>query len=68
MAAGTGMCQEVRHRGQHAHHVLPRGRGGSDDVENGLWVCWEAHDTIHDEPELAEKLGLLHRSGSSMPG
>lgn len=62
MAAGMGMCQSVRHRGQHAHHLQPRGRGGSDDPANGLWVCWEAHDWIHDHPEEAERLGLLRAS------
>jgi hypothetical protein len=68
VADGLDVCQPVRHQGQHAHHRLPRGRGGDDNPENGLWVCWEAHDWIHAHGDEAEQLGLLRPSGSSMPG
>jgi hypothetical protein len=62
-AAGLGLCRVEPHYGQHAHHVLPRGRGGDDDPENGRWLCWEAHDAVHAAPAEAMARGLL-RSGS----
>jgi len=63
-AAGLGICRDVRHHGQHAHHVVPRGRGGSNDPSNGRWLCFEAHDWVHAHSTQAEALGLLARSGS----
>lgn len=30
------------------HHIIPKGRGGSDDPSNIITVCHEAHRAIHD--------------------
>ncbi len=48
-------------RGQcHRHHVLPRGRGGSNDASNLIWVCGAHHDWIHNvNPGRARNLGVL---------
>lgn len=59
MCAGLSICRNVRHKGDHAHHILSRGRGGGNDPSNGIWVCWQAHDWIHAHPAEAEMLGLL---------
>jgi 5-methylcytosine-specific restriction endonuclease McrA len=37
------------------HHVLHRGRGGSDDLENLAWACADCHAKEH----LQVKWGLL---------
>lgn len=28
------------------HHILPRGRGGTDSPDNGAGLCWLCHDYI----------------------
>jgi len=57
--AHTPDCPPGRHYGQHAHHVVPRGRGGGNDPTNGLWVCWRAHDFIHRHPQASVENGWL---------
>lgn len=47
----------------HAHHLLPRARGGRDLVENGITACGACHRTIHAWPAAAESKGWLLRSG-----
>lgn len=32
----------------HAHHLCPRGRGGTDDPSNGAALCWICHSKVHD--------------------
>lgn len=48
--------------GIHYHHILPRGRGGTDTVDNTVQLCGFAHRWVHDHPEAANKLGLLDHS------
>lgn len=43
----------------HAHHVLPRSRGGPDTLENLIAVCFTHHQWIHAHPIDAGRLGLL---------
>lgn len=52
------------------HHVLPRHKGGGDELEN-LITVWNGatrfgaggcHQRIHDNPRLARCLGLLSMS------
>lgn len=62
-AAALWRCQ-VRAFGcygaaQHAHHVLPRGKGGPDTFENLLAVCATCHLFIHDNPRWAAERGYL---------
>ena len=45
--------------GLHVHHVLPRSRGGSHDVENLVLLCSWHHEWAHGHPELAKGYGLL---------
>lgn len=33
----------------HAHHVVPKGKGGSHRVENLQTVCKQCHDSIHGQ-------------------
>jgi hypothetical protein len=56
-AAIPGVCLG---RGDAAHHLTPRGRGGSDDPANLLWVCNAGcHAYLHAHPEWAKAQGLL---------
>ena len=32
----------------HAHHIVPRARGGSHDPQNGLALCARCHSGVHD--------------------
>ena len=31
----------------HFHHIVSRGAGGDDTIENGLWLCAKCHDKKH---------------------
>lgn len=53
------LCNE--NKSVHAHHVLSKGRGGSDDPINGVGLCFSCHRFLHDNPLTAEALGLLER-------
>ena len=33
--------------GLHAHHRLPKSRGGTNEPENGVCFCWRCHDLCH---------------------
>ena len=46
-------------RAEHAHHVIPRGRGGLDLLANLCAVCHVCHRSIHDHPAAAGEAGLL---------
>ena len=46
-------------RGSHAHHLRPRGRGGTDEIENTEWTCSWCHSQVHANPEEARKRGWL---------
>lgn len=46
-------------RADHAHHVLPKGRGGKNTLSNGLAVCWTCHATIHAWPAASEAKGFM---------
>lgn len=54
-----GVCIGEAH---HAHHVLPRSRGGPDTLENLVSLCGPCHVWVHGHPDEATALGLL-RSG-----
>lgn len=51
-------CQVCGVRAQHAHHKLPRSRGGTDDPLNIAFLCAECHAGVHAHPRQAMKLGL----------
>lgn len=46
-------------RARHAHHVLPRSRGGQNTLPNGLGVCAAGHAAIHAHPIAARAVGYL---------
>jgi len=43
----------------HAHHVLPRGRGGTDELDNLVTLCALHHRLVHTNPRDARAKGLL---------
>lgn len=45
------------YRKLHPHHRLPRGRGGTDDLSNRAWLCYECHISGvhgHNAPDWRE--------------
>lgn len=49
MARAHGACERcMRRKGVHAHHLLPRSRGGKHTLENGAALCARCHGAIHD--------------------
>lgn len=47
-------------RSTHAHHVIRRSQGGSDEDTNIACLCDACHlGFVHQEPALATELGLL---------
>lgn len=50
--------------GQHAHHVIRRSQGGTDELSNLKWLSWECHARVHANPKWAFERGLLdHAAG-----
>jgi hypothetical protein len=43
------------------HHVLPKGRGGKNTLDNLLHICRWCHRLIHDYPDKAEQMGILKK-------
>lgn len=66
---GTPWCPTTApHRGDTAHHKHQRSLGGTNATTNGLWVCRQAHDGIHNNIARATDLGLLASSSDPWPG
>jgi 5-methylcytosine-specific restriction endonuclease McrA len=38
-----------------AHHILPRSRGGSDEIKNLLGLCRVCHDDLHNQREKRQR-------------
>jgi len=59
----------------HAHHVVPKSQGGSDETENLITLCKHCHDAAHGRrqaPSRSKEGGILRRwlsllFGSSKP-
>lgn len=45
-------CASVGQSGD-VHHVVPRGKGGSDRLSNLVLLCRECHDAVHDDDVMA---------------
>lgn len=45
-------CASVGQSG-YMHHVVPRGKGGSDRLSNLVLLCRECHDAVHDDDVMA---------------
>lgn len=41
------------------HHILPKGRGGKDALDNLMLLCRRDHDWAHGNPKAAEAAGFL---------
>ena len=62
VARSHNFCESGRycgHTGEHAHHVVRRSQGGSNGIENLLWLCHQCHEWIHTHVAEARELGLL---------
>ena len=46
----------------HRHHIVERSHGGTNDLNNLLFVCDACHTWIHSHPEKANALGFLKES------
>lgn len=58
----TPACPPGSHVGHHAHHVVRRSQGGTNDPSNGVWLCASAHRWVHEHPAEARMMGLLDRA------
>lgn len=48
------MCEACGHshkinNGLDIHHILPRSRGGKDNIDNLMCLCRRCHDKVHNE-------------------
>lgn len=66
MSRAHGLCEAERLEhdcagwAHEAHHIVPRGRGGRDELDNGMAVCRQAHFVIHHvSPQAAKDAGYL---------
>jgi 5-methylcytosine-specific restriction endonuclease McrA len=51
-------CRHCNRRaGLHPHHILHKGRGGEDTVDNLVTLCWKCHGAHHDGLLLVERVG-----------
>jgi hypothetical protein len=48
-------------RGVHAHHLLRRGQGGLDELDNLAWLCGSCHGHVHRRVAWSYTVGLLRR-------
>lgn len=54
-----GTCQRCGRPGTDAHHLLPKGRGGKDELSNLVILDRECHDWAHGHSKQAERDGWL---------
>lgn len=59
----AAVSQRCRVQGGHIHHILRRSQGSQFDADDGLMVCVDCHQWIHDHPAEATARGFLRRSG-----
>lgn len=45
-------CASVGQSGD-VHHIVPRGKGGSDKLSNLRLLCRQCHDAVHDDDAMA---------------
>ena len=60
-ARDSYLCQWCKVPGGHLdpHHVLPRGRGGRDELGNLVSLHRQCHRAVHEHPIEAKRRGLL---------
>jgi hypothetical protein len=51
-------------RATEAHHVLPRSRGGPNELWNYLGLCHDCHQYVHHHPRESEANGWLASIGA----
>ena len=57
-------CQRCGSAGPlHVHHLLPRSRGGPDETENLLTLCFRCHSEIHGGGPSNERRGQRRPGG-----
>ena len=57
---GEAVCSDLRHSGEHAHHLWPEDRDAQlCDPARQLWLCPQAHAWAHNHPAQAKVLGLM---------
>lgn len=48
-----GNCGTLVGDGGDVHHIVPRGKGGSDKLSNLRLLCRQCHDAIHEDDVMA---------------
>ena len=55
------ICEITGQPLQQVHHILPRGRGGTDDIENLIGLIYPLHDAVENKyPHLNEAYKEAH--------
>ena len=57
-------CKICNKKNEHLelHHIIPKSRGGSDDVSNLIELCSECHGKAHDVSFTNDRGGLVKES------
>lgn len=68
-------CQRCGSRGGqkgdsilHAHHILPKSKGGEDRLDNLITVCHDCHEQIHGHPIPLPDAANLDAPGANCEG
>lgn len=48
----NGKCAICNEPIEHVHHIVPRSKGGSDNVKNLIGLCKRCHDMVHKDKPL----------------
>lgn len=62
----NGRCAICNESIEHIHHIVPRSKGGSDNIKNLIGLCKHCHDMVHKDESLLKgikqqyKISLLN--------
>ena len=54
-------CEVCRAPAVHVHHAKFKSRGGNDDIENLVGVCYKCHNDCHNEILSERDVLYIHR-------
>lgn len=65
----NGKCLMCKNEISDFHHIVPRSKGGSDNIQNQVGLCPKCHERAHTDENFKQKLidkksGLLKKYGA----
>lgn len=65
----NGKCLMCKNEISDFHHIVPRSKGGSDNIQNQVGLCPKCHKKVHTDESFKQKLtdkkaGLLKKYGA----